>query len=93
MKDLEKENQRLRRAISDLTLDNHCVSTTVRMAANLGFQTYLVTDATATFDRVGIDGRNRSAEEVHAAALSNLQEEFATLVDIEAVIAAARKLP
>lgn len=70
---------------------NHCVSTSVRMAANLGFETYLVSDATATFDRVGIDGRTRPAAEVHAAALSDLQEEFAKLVDSALVIDAAGK--
>ena len=68
---------------------NHCVSTTVRMAGNLGFLTYLVADATATFDRMSIDGRNRPAAEVHSAALSDLQEEFATLVTSESVINAA----
>ena len=31
---------------------NHCVSTTARMAGNLGFATWVVSDATATFDRV-----------------------------------------
>ena len=69
---------------------NHCVSTTVRMAGNLGFETYLVTDATATFDRKGLDGRIRPAAEVHAAALSDLQEEFATLIDSQAVLGAGR---
>ena len=38
-----------------LTTD-HCVSTSVRMAANLGFSVWLVGDATATFDRVNYDG-------------------------------------
>ncbi len=71
---------------------NHCVSTSVRMAGNLGFRTYLVTDATATFDREGIDGRIRPATEVHAAALSDLQDEFATLVESATVIGAARRL-
>ncbi len=68
---------------------NHCVSTTVRMAGNLGFETYLVSDATATFDRPGVDGRNRPAAEVHAAALSDLQGEFATVVDTASVLTAA----
>lgn len=72
---------------------NHCVSTSVRMAGNLGFATYLVTDATATFDRMGIDGRNRPAAEVHSAALSDLQDEFATLVSTPDVIAAALPMP
>ena len=65
---------------------NHCVSTTTRMAGNLGFRTYLVHDATATFDRAALDGQNRPAEEVHAAALSDLSEEFATIVSTEDVL-------
>ncbi len=35
---------------------NHCVSTTTRMAGNFGYETYLISDATATFDRIGIKG-------------------------------------
>lgn len=67
---------------------NHCVSTTVRMAGNLGFETYVVADATATFDRAGADGRLRSADEVHNAALGDLHGEFAEVVDSKTVIAA-----
>lgn len=59
---------------------NHCVSTTTRMAGNLGFTTYVVEDATATFDRLGLDGEIRPAADVHAAALSDLSDEFATVV-------------
>lgn len=66
---------------------NHCVSTTVRMAGNLGFETYLVTDATATFDRAALDGQIRPAEDVHAAALSDLNDEFATLIDTDTALA------
>jgi nicotinamidase-related amidase len=65
---------------------NHCVSTTVRMAGNLGFTVYLVEDATATFDRLGLDGKIRPAVEVHAAALSDLSEEFATIVNTDDVL-------
>ena len=65
---------------------NHCVSTTVRMAGNLGFTTFVVEDATATFDRMGLDGTMRRAAEVHAAALSDLSEEFATIVSTETVL-------
>ena len=60
---------------------NHCVSTTVRMAANLGFKVAVVSDATATFDRMTVDGRNRPAQDVHEAALSDLHGEFAVVVD------------
>jgi len=67
---------------------NHCISTTARMAGNLGFSTWVVSDATATFDRVGPDGVKHSAEEIHSVALSDLHDEFATVVDTAAVIAA-----
>jgi nicotinamidase-related amidase len=60
---------------------NHCVSTTVRMAGNLGFTTLVVSDATAAFNRKALDGSMRPAEAVHAGALSDLHEEFATVLD------------
>jgi nicotinamidase-related amidase len=65
---------------------NHCVSTTARMAGNLGFRTFVVSDATATFSRLALDGTVRSAEAVHAAALSDLHEEFATIVDTAEIL-------
>ena len=65
----------------------HCVSTTTRMSGNLGFHTYVVADATATFDQLGIDGRTRTAEEVHFAALSDIHGEFATVVTTDTILA------
>jgi hypothetical protein len=47
-----------------------------------------VSDATATFDRIGPDGVEHPAEEVHAVALSDLHGEFATVVETAAVVAA-----
>lgn len=67
---------------------NHCVSTTVRMAGNLGFRTYVVSDATATFGRAGADGRPRLAEDVHNAALGDLHIEFAQVVDSATLMSA-----
>jgi len=65
---------------------NHCVSTTVRMAGNLGFTTFVVSDATAAFSRAALDGSLRPAEAVHSAALSDLHGEFATVVDTAEVL-------
>ena len=64
----------------------HCVSTTARMAGNLGFLAYVVADATATFDQVGLNGRKRAAADVHSAALDDLHGEFATVVTTDALI-------
>ena len=66
---------------------NHCVSTTTRMAGNLGFEAYLVADATATFDRTGHDGRRYAAEQVHDLALASLHGEFATVVETKDILA------
>lgn len=65
---------------------NHCVSTTTRMAGNLGFNTTLVADACATFDRVGHDGTHYDAQTVHDLALASIHNEFATVVNTGDII-------
>jgi len=65
---------------------NHCISTTTRMAGNLGYNTILIEDATATFDRIGINGEHYSSETIHYTTLANLQEEFAQVVNTEKIL-------
>ncbi len=65
---------------------NHCVETTTRMAGNLGFDTWLVRDATWTFDRIGPDGDEHTAEAIHAMTLSNLNDEFAHIASTAEIV-------
>lgn len=62
----------------------HCVSTTTRMAANLGFAVALVEDATAAFtanaDTSWRGGGAVDPQAIHEAALDHLSGEFATIV-------------
>ncbi|WP_207457937.1 cysteine hydrolase family protein [Azospirillum sp. SYSU D00513] len=69
-------------------ITNNSVEATVRMAGNLGFQTYLAADACFTFARPDFSGRMRTAAEVHDLSLANMDGEYATVTDTAAVLSA-----
>ena len=60
---------------------NHCISTTVRMSGNLGFDTYLISDSTACYNTKGLNGEIIDCNIIYNSALASLQEEFAIVID------------
>ena len=77
-------------------ITNNSVEATVRMAGNLGFNTFLVEDGCFTFARKDWTGKLRSAAEVHAMSLANLDGEYCTVTrtaDVLAALGPAGKRP
>ena len=56
------------------------------MAGNLGFETWVLADAVATFERKAPDGEPITAETMHRTALASLNDEFAEVIDTDAAI-------
>ena len=65
---------------------DHCVSTTARMAGNLGYDTIVVSDATATFDRVSPGGEKIPSALIHQVNLTSLNNEFATVLTTQELL-------
>jgi nicotinamidase-related amidase len=62
---------------------NYCIETTVRMAGNLGFDTYLVHDACAAVNTLGHDGEYYEPDLVHNMSIASLHGEFCTAISKE----------
>lgn len=65
---------------------NHCISTTVRMSGNLGYETYLISDSTAAYNTMGLDGNMIDCETIYSTSLANLNEEFAKVISSEELL-------
>jgi len=67
---------------------NHCVSTTARMAGNLGFRTFVLSDSTVAFAMrsPGPGGRLIPAAEMHEVGLAELDREFATILTTDELL-------
>jgi nicotinamidase-related amidase len=71
-------------------ITNNSVEATARVSGNLGFDTIVVSDATATFDKQDLRGKWHVAEVVHALSLANLSGEYATIQTTEEVLESLR---
>ncbi|MGG3914745.1 cysteine hydrolase family protein [Rossellomorea vietnamensis] len=71
---------------------NHGISTTVRMARDLGYEVTVPYDATACFETYSFDGSLFSAEIVHGLSLANLHHEFASISSTDSLLSSRLKL-
>lgn len=58
---------------------NHCVESTTRSAADLGFQPVYASDAVWTYGITGPDGVSHSADQIHSVSMATLEGEIASV--------------
>ena len=72
-------------------ITNNSIETTVRHAGTLGFRVTLAEDACFTFARRDWSGVLRTAAEVHALSLANLDEEYCQVATVDEVLGALNR--
>jgi nicotinamidase-related amidase len=65
---------------------NNSVEATARYAGDVGFNTIVVADATACFDKIGLDGKKYYSDVVHQLSLANLKDEYATIMYAQEIL-------
>lgn len=66
---------------------NHCVESTTRSAADLGFRPIYVADAVWTYGITGPDGVSHSAEQIHSVSMATLEGEIAAVMHTKDILA------
>jgi len=62
-----------------------CIDATARQASDMEIPTFVIGDATASFDVVGPNGKLHKADKIHKATLANLHANFADVIDTVSV--------
>ena len=70
---------------------SRCLEKSSSMAADLGFNVTLISDATAAHEREGYDGVLYSGDDLHKVNLVSLDGEFCTVRSTEEVLKEARR--
>lgn len=66
---------------------NHCVESTARSAADLGFDTIYAADAVWAYGATGPDGIAHSAERIHSVSMATLEGEIAAVKPTKDILA------
>jgi hypothetical protein len=56
------------------------------MAGNLGYETYLISDSTACYNTVGLDGKEIDCEVIYESSMASLKNEFASILKSEELL-------
>jgi len=65
---------------------NNSIEATARTASGLGFRVVIVEDACFTFAKSDYFGEARTAQEIHAMSLANLDEEYAQIINSKLIL-------
>lgn len=79
-------NAGIERVVTCGATANHCVESTTRSAADLGYNPIYAADAVWTYGITGPDGVHHSADQIHSVSMATLEGEIATVMKTEDIL-------